>query len=296
MLRGRSLRPGLLLSRGWRSLLPQRRRRLLRTRLRLSLWLTLWRRSCLLPGWQWLRLLNLLLTLLRWGRSGLVLSGRWRLLRTRLWLDLLRTLRRCRCGRLVLAWRWRLLRARLWLNLLLLRRRSRSRLVLRWLGRLLRTSLRLGLTLNLLRGWRRCGSGGRLISSRLIAIRLRLDWGWRRSRRRLRARTPGGRLTGIGLNILPGCVGLPGRVLLLSGVRLLRCVRLRDWWNRARGRSGTRRNYRSDGFALRYWLRCCNDSWLSLIHGNELLSILRGLFAMLNLSGHRGNALFASSG
>ena len=267
MLRGRSLRPGLLLSRWWRSLLPQRRRCLLRTRLRLSLWLTLWRRSCLLPGWRWLRRLNLLLTLLRWGWSGLVLSRRRRLLRTRLWL-----------------------------NLLLLRRRSRSRLVLRWLGRLLRTSLRLGLTLNLLRGWRRCGSGGRLISSRLIAIRLRLDWGWRRSRRRLRARTPGGRLTGIGLNILPGCVGLPCRVLLLSGVRLLRCVRLRDWWNRARGRSGTRRNYRSDGFALRYWLRRCNDSWLSLIHGNELLSILRGLFAMLNLSGHRGNALFASSG
>jgi hypothetical protein len=33
-----------------------------------------------------------------------------------------------------------------------------------------------------------------------------------------------------------------------------------------------------------------------LIDRGELLAILRGLFAMLNLGGHRGNALLARGG
>jgi hypothetical protein len=44
------------------------------------------------------------------------------------------------------------------------------------------------------------------------------------------------------------------------------------------------------------WLGGCNDGWLPVIDGGELLAILRGLFAMLNLSVHRGNALLARGG
>jgi hypothetical protein len=47
---------------------------------------------------------------------------------------------------------------------------------------------------------------------------------------------------------------------------------------------------------LRDWLRHCNDGRPPLIDRGELLAILRGLFAMLNLGGHRGNALLARGG
>jgi hypothetical protein len=82
----------------------------------------------------------------------------------------------------------------------------------------------------------------------------------------------------------------------LRCVGLLRCIRWRGGWRRARSRSGTRRDYRSDGFALRDWLGNCDDGRLAIVDGGELLAILRGLFAMLNLSGHRGNTLLARGG
>jgi hypothetical protein len=47
---------------------------------------------------------------------------------------------------------------------------------------------------------------------------------------------------------------------------------------------------------LRDWLYRCNDNRLSVIDGGELLAILRGLFAMLNLGGHRGDTLLARGG
>ena len=320
MLRGRGLRLGLLLSRRRRCLLPRRRRRLLWTGLRLNLLLTLrrWGRGRLVLSRRRRLLrarlrLNLLL-LRRWSCRRLVLSRWRRLLRTRLRLNLLLTLRRRSRGRrLVLSWRWRLLRTRLRLHLLLtLRRRSRGRLVLGWRRRLLRTRLWLHLWLL---GRRRYGPGGRLISGRLVAIR-RYVWrgrrcyctsngrlitiglllNWSGSRRWLRARPAGGRLVAIRLDILLGRVRLPSCIGLLSRVWLLRCVRLRAWWSRSRGRSWTRRNYRGDGFALRDWLGGCNDGWLPMVDGGELLAILRGLFAMLTLGGHRWNALLACGG
>jgi len=97
-------------------------------------------------------------------------------------------------------------------------------------------------------------------------------------------------LIAIRLNILLCCVWLTSAVgpLLLSGVG--RCGR----WREARSRSGARWNYRGDGFALRDWLGCGDDGGLAVIDGGELLAILGGLFAVLNLGGHRGNALLAS--
>jgi hypothetical protein len=65
---------------------------------------------------------------------------------------------------------------------------------------------------------------------------------------------------------------------------------------RALGRSGARRNYCGDGFALLDWLGRGNDRRLAVIDGGKLLAILRGLFAMLNLSGHRRNTLLAGGG
>ena len=182
--------------------MPRGRRRLLRTRLRLNLLLTLRRRS--------------------WRRFVL---WRRRLLRTRLWLNLLLMLRRRSRGRLVLRWR-RLLRMRLRLNLLLmLWRRSRGRLVLRW-RRLLRMRLRLNLLLML---WRRC-LGRPVLRRRLRRTSLRLclrlnlplagGWWGRRSSRRLICR----RLIAIRLNVLLSRVGLPGCVWLRGG----RC-RARSW-------------------------------------------------------------------
>jgi len=47
---------------------------------------------------------------------------------------------------------------------------------------------------------------------------------------------------------------------------------------------------------LRDWLGCGYDGGLAVIDGGELLAILRRLFAMLNLGGHRRNALLASRG
>jgi hypothetical protein len=82
---------------------------------------------------------------------------------------------------------------------------------------------------------------------------------------------------------------------LLSCVGLLRGVRRRGR-RRARSRSGAPRNYRRDGFALRDWLGHCDDGWLAVVDGSELLAILRGLFAMLDLRGHRGNTLLARGG
>ena len=146
MLHGCGLRLGLPLSRRRRSLLPRGRRRLLRTRLRLNLWLTLRRRS--------------------WRRFVL---WRRRLLRTHLWLNLLLTLRRRCLGRPVLR-RRRLLRTSLRLclrlNLLLAGgwrgRRSSRRLICRRL-----------VAIRLLLHWRRsrrrlrAGPSGR----RLVVIR-----------------------------------------------------------------------------------------------------------------------------
>jgi len=76
----------------------------------------------------------------------------------------------------------------------------------------------------------------------------------------------------------------------------LRCVRRCGGRRRARSRSGTGRNYRSDGFALGNWLGCCHDGRLAVIDSGKLLAILGGLFAMLNLGGHRRNALLAGGG
>ena len=229
-------------------------RGLLRTRLRLDLLLTLRRRSLLLLPW-------------------------WRcLLRTRLWLNLLPTLRRRCWGRLILRRRC-LLRMLLGLNLLLTLRRSRCWLVPRWRRRLLRTRLRLNLLL----------ARGRLISGRLIAIGLLLNWG----RSWLRAGPTGGRrLIAIRLNILLGRGRLPGttRLLLLHGVGW--CGR----WSGARCWSGARGNYGGDGFALRDRLGRGDDGGLAVIDGGELLAILGGLFAMLNLGGHRRNTLLARGG
>jgi hypothetical protein len=112
----------------------------------------------------------------------------------------------------------------------------------------------------------------------LVAIRLLLNWCRRRNRRRLRTRSSGGGLIAIRLNILPG------------RDRLLRCVR------RCGSRNGARGNYCGNGFALRDWLGGCEDGRLPVVDGSELLVILRGLFAMLNLSGHRRNTLFACGG
>jgi hypothetical protein len=67
-------------------------------------------------------------------------------------------------------------------------------------------------------------------------------------------------------------------------------------WRGARRRSGTRWNYRGDGVALRDWLGCGDDGGLAVIDGGELLAILGGLFAMLNLGGHWGNTLLACGG
>jgi hypothetical protein len=76
----------------------------------------------------------------------------------------------------------------------------------------------------------------------------------------------------------------------------LRCA----WWcggrRRARSWNGARRNYCGDGFALWDWLGRSNDRRLPIVYGGKLLAILRGLFAMLNLGGHRRNALLAGGG
>ena len=92
--------------------------------------------------------------------------------------------------------------------------------------------------------------------------------------------------------------------ILLSRSRLTSTVRLlllhgvgwRGRWRGARSRSGARGNYRGDGFALRDWLGCGDDGGLAVIDGGKLLPVLRGLFAMLNLGGHRRNALLAGGG
>jgi hypothetical protein len=47
---------------------------------------------------------------------------------------------------------------------------------------------------------------------------------------------------------------------------------------------------------LRDWLGGCEDGRLPVVDGSELLAILRGLFAMLNLGGHRRNTLLAYGG
>jgi hypothetical protein len=47
---------------------------------------------------------------------------------------------------------------------------------------------------------------------------------------------------------------------------------------------------------LRDWLSRCHDGWLPIVDGGKLLAILRGLFAMLNLCGHRRNTLLARCG
>lgn len=65
---------------------------------------------------------------------------------------------------------------------------------------------------------------------------------------------------------------------------------------RARSWSGARRNYCGDGFALLNWLGRGNYGGLAVVDGGKLLAILRGLFTMLNLSGHRRNALLAGGG
>ena len=65
---------------------------------------------------------------------------------------------------------------------------------------------------------------------------------------------------------------------------------------RGRGAGRARRNYGRDGLALRDWLGSGHNGGLAVIDGCELLAILRGLFAMLNLGGHRRNALLASCG
>jgi hypothetical protein len=80
------------------------------------------------------------------------------------------------------------------------------------------------------------------------------------------------------------------RLLLLHGV--WSCGR----WRGTRSRSGARGNYGGDGFALRDCLGCGDDGGLAAIDGGKLLTVLRGLFAMLNLGGHRRNALLARGG
>src|ERR1700688_4708067 len=195
---GRWLFP-FLFRRGWVFLFLWRRSLMLRG-LSLRFWrwcglgfLPRWRRSGFVLRWRRLLRTRLRLDLLLTLRRRRLLTRRWCLLRARLWLDLLLALRRWSWGRLILR-RRRLLRVRLRLNLLLARRR-----------RLLRTSLRLNLLLA--RGRRCC----RLISGRLVAIGLLLNWG----RSWLRAGPTGGRLVAIRLNILLG----PD--LLTSTVRLL---------------------------------------------------------------------------
>jgi hypothetical protein len=228
-----------------------------------------WRR-CLLR----MRLrLNLLLLLTLGSWCWLVLRWRRRLLRTGLRLNLLLALGR---RSWLLTRRRRLLRMSLWLNLLLTLQRSRSWLVLNWGRCLLRASLRLNLLLA--RGRRRY----RLISRRLVAIGLlrgaRLwAYGWWVAMR---------------LNILLSRSRLTSTVRLL----LLHGVGWRGRWRGTRSRSGARGNYGGDGFALRDWLGCGDDGGLAVIDGGKLLTVLRGLFAMLNLGGHRRNALLARGG
>ena len=84
--------------------------------------------------------------------------------------------------------------------------------------------------------------------------------------------------------------------LATVGLLLPQAVRWRGSWRGAWSRSEARWNYRGDGFALRDRLSCGNDGGLAVIDGGKLLAILCGLFAMLNLGGHRGNALLAGGG
>jgi hypothetical protein len=123
----------------------------------------------------------------------------------------------------------------------------------------------------------------------LVAIGLLLNWG----RSWLRAGPDGGRgLVAIRLNSLWGC----GRLTATVGLLLLHGVEWRGRWRGAWSWSGARRNDRSDGFALRDWLGSCDDGGLAMINGGELLAILCGLFAMLNLGGHRRDTLLARGG
>ena len=80
------------------------------------------------------------------------------------------------------------------------------------------------------------------------------------------------------------------RLLLLHGVG--RCGRRRG----TRSRRGAGWNYCGDRFALRDWLGCGNHGGLAVIDGGKLLAILGGLFAVLDLSGHRRNTLLAGGG
>jgi hypothetical protein len=91
---------------------------------------------------------------------------------------------------------------------------------------------------------------------------------------------------------------LLSRSRLTSTVRLLLLSRIRWRSGRpwARSWSRARRNYGGDGFALRDWLGRGDDGGLAAVGGGELLAILGGLFAMLNLGGHRRNALLAGGG
>jgi hypothetical protein len=79
---------------------------------------------------------------------------------------------------------------------------------------------------------------------------------------------------------------------LLRGVRLRLCGR----WSGSRSWGRARGNYCGDGLALRDWLSRCNDGRLPIVDGSELLAILRGLFAMLNLGGHWRDTLLARGG
>jgi len=75
--------------------------------------------------------------------------------------------------------------------------------------------------------------------------------------------------------------------------------RLCDWLNLLlvrcnwpRHRSRPCWNHRSNRLALRNWLGLRHHRWFPVIYSRELLTILRGLLADLNLGGHRRNALF----
>jgi len=122
----------------------------------------------------------------------------------------------------------------------------------------------------------------------LVAIGLLLNWG----RSWLRVWPASGRLIAIGLDILLSRSRLTSAIRLL----LLRGVGWCGRWRGARSRSGARWNYRGDGFALLDRLGRRSDGWLAVIDGGELLAILRGLFAMLNLGAHRRNTLLARGG